>query len=214
MSDGVDIGKIAKKIHQPGLKGLLYIYLEKRKLKIKKPIIFSLLLTLYFALIKHDFYELAISLIDQILTIIPNLLGFLLGGYALLIGFGNHKLLKESTKPDRKGFISYYQTFSSIFAFGLLGLILTLTTAWIFSLISKANSPIFIPTDIITFLNALAFFVLSFLLAYSLTLLYDITINIFNLSQSHHAMLWVERMNEEAEKAEKKKEKTPMHDHP
>jgi len=74
-------------------------------------------------------FSILVSVIDLALSILPNLLGFLFGVYALIIGFSNIDLLKKMAEfypEQKKQKISLYQSTSAIFSFLLVLLVFSL----------------------------------------------------------------------------------------
>ena len=74
---------------------------------------------------------------DLVLSIIPDMLGFTLGGYAILLAFGNDRFKKEILVGDpRPGEPSPYMVMSAVFMNFLMMMVLSL----LYSLIAKAFS--------------------------------------------------------------------------
>ena len=112
-----DLHSQIKDLNKDGWRGIQKILFKRGTLK-KLPFIFSLILSLLFIsfLLIFDFPKLYDHLkvtSELILSFFPNLLGFSLGGYALVVGFSNLELIKRATKVDGH---SIYQILNAIFA--------------------------------------------------------------------------------------------------
>lgn len=198
--------KTLEETHKTGFSGLWSIY-DKKKLfySLITPLAFSILFTILLSLTSKNLYLTINEVITLVLSIVPNLLGFLLGGYALIVGFGNERFLQSLTKQVKGDSITYYQKFSSVFAFTIYSLSISLIIGIIFSFCLKVPAPLCIPASFILSINVTALFILLFFLIYSGFLLPTMVMNIFDFSQIHHIKLYSARMNEE------KEEKKPEH---
>lgn len=140
------------------------------------------------------------------MTIMPSLLGFVLGGYAIIIGFGNEKFMKSTAKISEDEPISYYQTFSSVFAFSILCISFSLVISFVFYLIGLID-PIFYASDyLIDVINYIGLFILIFAVTYAIFQIPVMIINIFSFSQTHHINLVMQNELERLEKERHKKE--------
>jgi hypothetical protein len=52
---------------------------------------------------------------DDVLTVVPSVLGFSLGGYAMLLAFGDVKFLQRLAEPEENGAVSYYLALNASF---------------------------------------------------------------------------------------------------
>ena len=192
--------------HRTGFSGLWSIY-DKEKLfySLLTPLAFSILFTILLSLTSKSLYVTINEVVTLVLSIVPNLLGFLLGGYALIVGFGNEKFLQSLTTQVKGDSITYYQKFSSVFAFTIYSLSISLIIGIIFTLCLKIPAPLCVPASLILYINVAALFILLFFLIYSGFLLPTMVMNIFDFSQIHHIKLYSSRLTEENE------EKKPEH---
>ncbi|HET6993782.1 MAG TPA: hypothetical protein VFI06_02315, partial [Chitinophagaceae bacterium] len=88
--------------HTEGKNGVLEIISHKRTFK-KLPFILSLCVSLTISIVillfvPNKSFKILSTGCDLLIVIFPSLLGFSLGGYALIVGFGNIDLLKKATR--------------------------------------------------------------------------------------------------------------------
>lgn len=173
-----------KKKHNGSFKTLCIIYLKNRRLFKSKQMWSSVFVTIAFTLVL--FYEIEpIGILEilnktiiKILSILPNILGFTLTGYALLIGFGSSEFMDEITEQNDEGF-SFYQHFSSIFAWSIIIQASTLFLAFIFSVLSDFN----LKCQYSEIINDTVFFIMMFFSIYSLLLISRLVLNVFSFGQ-------------------------------
>ncbi|OHD09594.1 MAG: hypothetical protein A2Y41_04725 [Spirochaetes bacterium GWB1_36_13] len=181
-----------------GFKGIVFNYPTK-KLKKSKILYLSLFLSLIFAILSFfyctNLYDIFIDFNNLIISIFPNLLGFTLGGYALIIGFGNKELLKKFTIKSSKSPNSLFQKINSVFAYAIIIQVITLGSSIIIFLINKIK----IKSDFHQYVNSFGLFLVSFFTTYSLLLLYKMVINVFDFGQLHHFDLITRRLHEKRE---------------
>ena len=146
----------------------------------------------------------ALSLMQKVSDFItsgfPSIIGFVLTGYALLIGFSGTELFGGMARSsvDNKDH-SYFQLVNSIFAVVLgvvvltyivgcvVGLVISMEIEWPFSNGYKC-------------FNNIVFFVFLFLFYYSIFALVDIIVNIFNIGQYANAVAQNKNITEEKSK--------------
>lgn len=197
-----EISDQLKKDHPMSYKGILYSY-SWDDIKESKPFIislsFSILLFILSFFSKKELLDIINFWTNQILTIFPNLLGFNLGGYALIIGFGNTELVQSLTqkKPEKK--TSVFQKLSGIFGFTLLLQSITFSISFIFNFIIElgfetSNKMIYVGT------NSIAILILSFLGLWGLLILPSLIVNVFTFGQMHHLYLTKKRLIEKMDK--------------
>lgn len=174
-----------------GIKAILRLYSVKLLLKgAKLPFVLTLLIIACFAIFGEVEKETLSIAIDLILTIIPSLLGFVLSGYALLIGFGNIEVIAKKTVPKNRESSdkpTLYQKVSTVFAVGLIMQIFLLVFTFILKLVLKIELRcLFDSFCICVFLNYTVFILLVFGLIYVTIMIKDLVVNIFNFSQVQH----------------------------
>jgi hypothetical protein len=186
--------------HQMDLKGLLTLY-PKDKLEkgIVLPIILTSIISFLLILVEVDPENFLKGIVESSISILPNLLGFLLGGYTILIGFGNAELLKETTTIIEGRSISLFQMISLIFALTIYLQAITL------SIVIVAHFTLSIPIPlkpgllsilykIVPAVNIISIPILLLLLLYSILSLKDMVMNVFDFAQQYHLALTLERL--------------------
>lgn len=177
-----------------GIKAVFNLYDIKLLIKgAKSPFIITSLIVIlfyFFGEIKKDTLSIVV---DLILSIIPSLLGFVLSGYALLIGFGNIEVIAKKPKykqGDNPNKPTLYQRVSTVFAFGLIIQIFLLVITFVIKLILKLDLPCLINTfGVCNAINYIIFIMLVFGLLYVTVMIKDLVINIFNFSQVQHIFI-------------------------
>jgi hypothetical protein len=203
-----DIAKTIKDYHKTSLKGILFI-LKKRKTFRKWPFVISLMLSLAICILVaminplESFHVLQVTS-DLIMAVFPNLLGFSLGGYAIVVGFSNTELLKRNARVDK---YSIYQLLSSIFSISILFQIFTTILCFFITLVIKVDittiTKLYIPT-LAYMINLFFLMLLIFGSIYSLLLTPYIVTNLFTLSQLNNLFFTLQKL--ESENIENKKD--------
>jgi hypothetical protein len=183
-----------------GIKAIIKLYSAKLLFKgAKLPLLMTALIValfIIFGIVDKTTIE---SAVDLVLSIIPSLLGFVLSGYALLIGFGNIEIIAKKPKPkngDNENKPTLYQRVSTVFAVGLFMQIFLLVFAFGLKLILKLDlTCIFDNFCICNILNYIVFTLLVFGLLYVTVMIKDLVVNIFNFSQVQH--LFINRPKQE-----------------
>lgn len=198
-----------REINQGGIRGIVKILRYKGTLK-KFPLIGSLTVSTAIVLFScvanpNNLYHLLTDTIDLLLSFFPNLLGFSLGGYSLIVGFGNLDLIKKGSKVDS---YSVYQILNAIFSLSIvlqvITTIISFTISWALKtqLLNIFSLPFDWPTHLI---NAIVLWFISVSALYSLVLTPYVVSNLFTLSQVNHLYLTVEHLKELKVKEEEKK---------
>jgi hypothetical protein len=196
------LGRMAKQ-HRTGLWGLLAIY-PKDKLLLASilPALASIGVYKATGLAGIPCEKLLRHVVDSSVSILPNLLGFLLGGYTILIGFGNSALLKAATHVIRGRRISLFQMLSTIFALTIYLQSIALAGAVVaqFTLeIPLHAGPGFMGQlhDIAPIVNKIFTLSFLFLLFYSILSLKDTVVNVFSFAQRYHLTLTEDRLTDD-----------------
>ncbi len=135
----------------------------------------------------NELYKFLGKTTDILLSLLPNLLGFCIGGYALIIGVCSMEIIKKMSTPldNNKNKLSFYQILSSVFASTLIIQCFTLLLTYLvhlFILLELKTS-----NELLGYaINILLVFILVLFSFLSISLLYYTVINIFNLGQSVH----------------------------
>jgi hypothetical protein len=180
---------MAKKTKNFGIKAILKLYDLKLLWKgAKYPLIITGFIVGIFAFFGQVDKEIIKSEVDLILSIIPSLLGFVLSGYALLIGFGNIEIIAKKRQTEvNKGKPTLYQKVSTVFAVALIMQIVLLVFTFILKLLLQVDLPCLIDNCIACdIVNYIVFTLLIFGLLYVTVMIKDLVVNIFNFSQIQH----------------------------
>lgn len=143
----------------------------------------------------NEYYNTLLHITDIILSLLPSILGFCIGGYALIIGACSTDVIKKMSDPQKHD-LSLFQILSSVFAATLIIQCFTLVIAYIVRLcllleIGTDSVIIGVAVDVGVIL------ILLFLSCISLSLLYYTIVNIFNMGQTMHFCI---RLDVEKEK--------------
>lgn len=114
----------------------------------------------------------------------PSIVGFVLSGYALLIGFSNSELIQMLSKRLKRNEPTLFQKVNATFSIMLLMLILTLVVSLIISMVIHAKITVWQCLEgYEVFVNNVVLYIFLFLVYYSLLSLLDVVMNIFNFGQ-------------------------------
>ncbi|MEI8086366.1 MAG: hypothetical protein WCG93_09140 [Paludibacter sp.] len=168
-----------------GLSGLVSIYpLKNLWESIKCPLLIDLVIWALILKFEGDIYAQIQFLSETILAVVPNILGFILTGYTVVVSVTESRYLKAMVKPNPDKNVSLYQIVNSTFAAVLLALCTTLLVGFLSNYMLKANlCTVAFLSGYTHTLNALTLFVLIFLFLYSIFAIKDVVINVFNFGQ-------------------------------
>lgn len=187
-----------------GIKAILKIYDIKLLLNgAKYPFAITIIISIAFLLFGQIDKDVLIAVVDLVLSIIPSLLGFVLSGYALLIGFGNIEVIAKRKKTDDTTISkpTLYQKVSTVFAVGLIMQIILLVFAFGLKLVLKLEIPcLFDDSRICETVNYGIFILLVFGLLYVTVMIKDLVVNIFNFSQVQHFFINSPQQNDKDQK--------------
>src|SRR5688572_18787831 len=113
-----------KKIHKGNFKTLMSIYWSNKPVYYSiyfwVAIILTLVINIFVFVIGSSFMSNIEFFSDKMTSIMPNILGFNLGGYVLLIGLNSQSILDEITEPIGDNKYSLFQKKSAVFAFSII----------------------------------------------------------------------------------------------
>lgn len=190
--------KKKKDIYSPGLTGLLKIYPTKNLFKsFVFPSIFTIIIALYEFNYQENFKGLILQLSDLIISIAPALIGFILTGYALMIGLTETETIRKMSKSDMSDEPSLFQIVSSTFAFILIALSIITVIAVSSKLL--VGLTIYVPNFLEEYVTPIAFnfsicVFLIFFLTYSVFATIDIILNVFSFGQFIHTINHIRNM--------------------
>ena len=137
----------------------------------------------------HDAITLMTNVVDIISSGFPSIIGFVLTGYALIIGFSGTELVGKMAcvEVDEKGH-SYFEVVSSIFAVVLGVVVSTYIMACLVSYVLELKISWPFDNNYCDYFNTGCFFIFLFLFYYSIFSLLDIIVNVFNIGQYANAV--------------------------
>lgn len=196
-----DVANEIRKHHKVGLKGIWDILLKKGTFK-KFPFWLSIFLSAgicvsLICLSPENSFRYLKDSTELILSFFPSLLGFSLGGYALVVGFSNLDLIKAGAKPEKH---SVYQILNAVFSLCIFLQVMTTLLSFVVSWIIKVN--LFDLTTLQTGIvgnvtNSIVLLFMVFSSIYSLLLTPYVVTNLFTLSQVNSSYLTIQKVKED-----------------
>lgn len=193
-----------KSSHPMGWKGVLNGYPIKDIPKTKAFVVASILsisiYTISWFSSKSYICQL-IELSETNVSVFPNLLGFNLGGYAIIVGFSSLELIKSMMRPQRRKKHSLFQETSSIFAFSIVLQAIVLVVSFLIKVIDLLDLKNYFNLfafgyKVFNALSTVIYPILLFITIYALVLLPFIIINVFTFGQMNHAYLNIQQLND------------------
>ncbi|WDF68700.1 hypothetical protein PQ465_20690 [Sphingobacterium oryzagri] len=171
-------------------------------------ILLDVIVLIFALLTRSDFYTLICKTVDLHLTILPNLLGFNLGSYALLIGLASSNFLHKFTGGLNEGF-TFFQKASAVFAVSVILQAFTLSIAFTIKqiiLVQELSIPgsLNIGKCLLQYVNYMFFLGINFLGIYSVLIILMLAKNIFALGQTANFFSGIEQLK--AAQSEKKQQ--------
>ena len=195
-----DVADEIRKHHKVGLKGIWDILLKKGTFK-RLPFWLSIFLSVgmcvsLICISPEKSFRYLKDSTELILSFFPSLLGFSLGGYALVVGFSNLDLIKAGAKPEKH---SVYQILNAVFSLCIFLQVMTTLLSFVVSWIIKVN--LFDLTTLKTGIigdvtNSIVLLLMAFSSVYSLLLTPYVVTNLFTLSQVNSSFLTIQKVSE------------------
>lgn len=214
----IDENELLKK-HKGDIPTLWQIYVSDRKFFKSKYFLLSFI-SAFIALLLGTFsnisyYELILKVANLGISLIPSLLGFNLGAYILIVGFGGTEILSIITKPlEQQKKFSFYQKLNGVLGISVITQIITLFCAFSLNVWDNLQLGIDCNYDLkivywwATLINTLVYFILIFLSFYSILLLISVVKHVFMFAQTIHFCITVNKLREgEKEGKNQNKEK-------
>lgn len=174
-----------------GWNGVFSVYPLRKLLKgAIVPFLFLVIsIIVYIAGEKHSPIALMNKVADIIISGFPSIIGFVLTGYALIIGFSGTELVGKMAciEVDQERH-SYFEVVSSIFAVVLGVVVLTYIIACLVSYVLELQVLWPFNNKYADCFNTVCFFIFLFLFYYSIFALLDIIVNVFNIGQFANAV--------------------------
>lgn len=199
--------KELKKKHKGDIPTLWEIYVSDRQFYKNKYFIISfisaIIALLLGSLSEISYYELILKVANLGISLIPSLLGFNLGAYILIVGFGGTEILSVITKPlEQQKKFSFYQKLNGVLGISVITQIITLFCAFSLNVWDNLQLGIDCNYDIkiiywwATLINILVYFILIFLSLYSILLLISVVKHVFMFAQTIHFCITVNKLKE------------------
>ena len=171
-------------IKHPGWKVAWTIYSKENLRKsLVLPLVLSITTITICLFSGQDPIYLLSYLADMIIRVVPVVLGFILSGYALIMGLNDSKYI-NGLKSFRPNGHSLFQSLNSTFAIVLYVLFFTLIIGVVVGAVIEAKIFISLPNEnFVVIYNWAWVFLISFFLYYAINSIKDIVINIFNFGQ-------------------------------
>lgn len=181
--------------HQSGPAALVRLY-PKGKLKqtLGIPVVVTSLLLALMLWTGTPVRGPLLDIMDLAVRIFPDILGVLLGGFAIFFGFRDNAFLTKTTIRG-EGPLTLYQKVIFAFTFTLVLQSVTLGTAFLFRLLAQVHIAGLVPAY--GLINTLGFGVLLLLILISLFSIYQMVMIIFGLAQNYHLHLVLTKMGRE-----------------
>jgi uncharacterized protein YodC (DUF2158 family) len=199
----VDICSELKKVHRGDIFSIFKIYHSNKpiwqSLYVWISIVSTIIITISIIISKISFYNSIAFLCDQIINIMPNILGFNLGGYVLLMGLNSQSILNEVSEPNNDGY-SFFQKQSSVFAMSILVQSLSVVLAFLFQCIMHFFITSYFSNSILIIINLIIFSFFFFICFYAILLIVKIVVNIFNFGQILHFFVRIENLEKQKER--------------
>jgi hypothetical protein len=146
----------------------------------KYPICIAAFLTIIIVVHSSNFFISLAKIVSISLSILPNIIALLLAGYAIILTLWWSEYGKNIRKYP-KG-IELLQNINSSYAATILFMAIALLFSFVLDIIISLEISVVKTTS--KWINGITIFLISTLLIYSIWLLKDITINIYNLGQA------------------------------
>ena len=140
-----------------------------------------------------DYFSYLQNTVEITISILPAIVGFCIGGYALIIGFGQKDVLTRMSQPlgEAENWMSYYQVLSSVFAISIIIQILTLLICVVISYVGNLN----LSSSYADEVNISGILLCIFSSLYSIWLTYYVVKNIFIFGQMMHFCIRKEELD-------------------
>lgn len=142
------------------------------------PIIFATIICLLAYMAKADSLVILAKVLDLSINIVPAIIGLILAAYTILLSFFVSKIMQDIVATDKgKDFL---QSLNSGFAFCLLMSAISILAAIVISCIKECN----IAVNYANVCNYTAIWIVSYLMLFTVVILFGIIIDIFNSGQT------------------------------
>ncbi|MBB6108405.1 hypothetical protein SAMN05421821_102356 [Mucilaginibacter lappiensis] len=173
----------------------------------KVSIILSVLFIVSLCFSMTSAYDIIQKVVEVAFGILPSMLGFNLGAYVLIVGFGGTEILSKITKPLKgQNNYSFYQKLNGVMGVSVLVQISALLSSFFIRIWDKLQDGIiwkpsctalvFVEKSI----NVSALFFMTFLVTYSILILVSVIKHVFMFSQTIHFFTYTNRIADDQKK--------------
>jgi hypothetical protein len=163
-------------------------------------IVSTISLLFFVCVTKYDSYSLIKEIKSLCLNILPNILGFTVSGYAIMVGFTQSMMQKKITEKIPNSKYSLYQKISSKFALNIViqGIVLLIACGIHFIIVINegGKNPIHLESRYRDIINYIALSFITFGFTLSLFLIIQIVANVFGFSQLIHYFVNTEKIED------------------
>ena len=147
-------------------------------------------------------------LTDFIKSAFPSILGFIVAGHALIVGFSGSSFILHLAKERKESKTTLFQDTNTTFTMVIASMVLTLVIGAVLGLLIKAELTCCIAW-LATVVNVVTFSICLFVFYYSLCSLFDVVIGIFNLGQASNMIAQgkIKKLEEAKNNSEEAKQK-------
>lgn len=165
-----------------GYRNAFKIYTWKTVIKVVVwPLLLSCIIFPFFVISEKESLFFVIKITDLIITLFPPLLGFSLGGYALIVGFTTPEFLRFITAQDSDS-ATIFQKVNGTFAISIFFQAMILLLGFVVSLFTSCEFDILYAD----YVNYSVVYLLLLALVWGIFTIKDMVINIFNFGQLRH----------------------------
>jgi len=191
-----------KKTYLLGFRGIIRIAAFKKNYLFSKAgliiLTISILSSIILFYLKVDLFLILVELKNVMIQFLPNILGFTIAGYSLVVGFVQSNMLNLITEKVTDSDFSIYQKMSAIFATNIVLQCISLFVAFGFHFIGYVDKDLgYLLNDFACFrisVNLVGTFILTYFFLLSLFITAKIIENIFNFSQLHQYVVNKEKL--------------------
>lgn len=197
--------------YRVGIKGIFDAYTWKdifTSPSLYIPLFFSLFVIFINYVYGYNINNSLFKLVEINTSVFPNIIGFNLSAYAIVLSYSGLEIAKNFMKPLPNKSHSLLQKTSAVFAFSVLIQCLTLIISFIVYILMSDEKAVDNMKEMIDFslcwkfLIKVVYFLILFLALYSINLLMYTVINIFNIGQASHYLISKDNKKKDDEKKE------------
>ena len=165
----------------------IYPEIYFKKSLVKPGALWGISLIVFFCFSETDSLDMLGWMADFIKSSFPSILGFILTGHALIVGFSGSDFILHLAKDRKDSDTTLLQDTNTTFTIVIASMVLNLLIGAVVGFLLKAELPCW-DYDLAKIVNAIVFSVVLFVFYYSVCSLFDVVISIFNLGQASNVI--------------------------